>query len=54
MKDFILTKLKEGSTWAGIAVVIGGMSFIPHSTELAVLIPPLGVVVSGLLAIFFK
>lgn len=54
MKDFILAKLKEGSTWAGIGAIVAGASFIPHAAELGALVPSVGVVVAGILAIFFK
>jgi hypothetical protein len=49
--DWIVSRLKEPSTWAGIATVVAGASFIPHSTEWAALIPSVGVVVGGVLAI---
>lgn len=54
MKNLILTKLKEGSTWAGVGAIVASLSFIPHATELAALIPAAGTVVAGLLAIYFK
>ena len=50
---WIVTKLKEGSTWAGLAGIIAGASFIPHASDIAQIIPPLGVVVGGILAIVF-
>ena len=31
---FVVSKLKEGSTWAGIATLIAGASFIPHAQEI--------------------
>jgi hypothetical protein len=52
--SFILARLKEPSTWAGAATLLAGVSFIPHSAELAELVPSLGVVVGGLVAIFLK
>ncbi len=51
--SWIVGKLKEGSTWAGIAAIVAGMNFIPHSQDIAQLIPPLGVVIGGILAIAF-
>jgi hypothetical protein len=51
--DWIVKKLKEGSTWAGIAGIIAGASFIPHADEISKIIPSAGVVVAGILAIFF-
>ena len=43
--NLVIAKLKEGSTWAGLGVLVGGMTFIPHAPELAKLAAPLGVVV---------
>lgn len=51
--NWVIAKLKEGSTWAGLGVLVGGMTFIPHAPELAKLAAPLGVVVGGVLAIVF-
>ena len=51
--SWIVAKLKEGSTWAGLAGILAGASFIPHASDLAQVIPSLGVVVGGLLAIWF-
>lgn len=52
MKALILSKLKEGSTWAGVGAIVAGLSF-PHSAEIGALVPSLGVVIAGVLAIFF-
>lgn len=54
MGSFVIAKLKEGSTWAGIAVLISGATFIPHAAEFSALVPAVGTVVAGVLAIFFK
>ena len=54
MGALIVSKLKEGSTWAGIASLFASLSFIPHAAEIAPLVPAVGTVVAGLLAIFFK
>jgi hypothetical protein len=51
--SWIVGKLKEGSTWAGIAGIVAGMSFIPHAQDVAQILPSLGVVVGGILAIWF-
>ena len=51
--NWIVTKLKEGSTWAGLAGLIAGASFIPHAQDIAQIIPALGVVIGGILAIAF-
>lgn len=52
MKDFLIAKLKEGSTWAGIGAIVAGLSF-PHAPEIGALVPSIGVVVAGILAIVF-
>lgn len=49
----IIAKLKEGSTWAGLAGVIAGATFIPHAKDIAQILPAIGVVVGGVLAIWF-
>ena len=51
--QFIVAKLKEGSTWAGLGALIAGLSFIPHANDIAKLVPSIGVVVAGVLAIWF-
>lgn len=51
--NWIVSKLKEGSTWAGVAGIIAGASFIPHAEEISHIVPAFGVVVAGVLAIFF-
>ena len=52
--DYLKLKLKEGSTWSGLAMVVGGLSFIPHAADVAALLPAVGTVVAGLLSIYFK
>ena len=51
---FVISKLKEGSTWAGIGALIAGASFIPHAAEIGALAPTFGVLVAGVLSIWFK
>lgn len=51
--NWFVSKLKEGSTWAGVATIVAGLSFVPHSKDVAALVPSIGVVVGGLLAIWF-
>jgi hypothetical protein len=43
-----LARGKEPSTWAGIAGLVASMTFLPHASELAVLIPQIG---AGLAAV---
>lgn len=54
MKELVLTKLKEGSTWSGLGIIVGSLTFVPHATELAQLVPVFGALVVGLLSIYFK
>lgn len=51
--EWIVARLKEGSTWAGLAGIVAGASFIPHAADIAQIVPALGVVVGGILAIWF-
>jgi len=52
--NYILQRFKEPSTYAGLAAIFSGMKFIPHAEELSQLIPSVGVVIAGLLAVFVK
>lgn len=52
--NYIRVRLTEPSTYAGLAAILSGMKFIPHADELSQLIPSVGAVVAGLLAIFVK
>lgn len=49
--DYVVSRLREASTYAGIAAVLSGMTFVPHANELAQLLPHIGIVIAGLLAI---
>lgn len=53
LTTLIVSKLREGSTWSGLAAIVAGVSFVPHAAELSTLIPAIGTVVAGLLAIWF-
>jgi hypothetical protein len=48
----IVARLKEPSTWAGIAAFVAGASFIPHAAEVSQMIVGAGMVVAAALAIF--
>ena len=48
----ILARLREPSTWAGIAAFAAGASFIPHAAEVSQMITGIGMVVAAALAIF--
>lgn len=51
MKDFVLTRLREPSTYTGIAALVGSLSFIPNAAEWAQIVIPAGTVIAGALAI---
>lgn len=48
---FILSRLREPSTYAGIAAFVAGLSFIPHAADISGLIPIAGSLIAGVLAI---
>jgi hypothetical protein len=47
----ILARLKEPSTWAGIAGVVAGLSFLPHAVEIGAIVTGAGIIVMNVLAI---
>jgi len=51
MFAWIESRLKEPSTYAGIAGVIGTMTFLPHYTDIASAIPVVGAAIASLMAI---
>jgi len=51
---FVISKLKEGSTWACIGAIVASASFLPHAAEIGALAPTFGVLVAGVLSIWFK
>ncbi len=57
MKPFALwalARLREPSTYAGIAALVASMTFLPHAAEIAALIPQIGagvVALAGFVAI---
>lgn len=53
MKDLILKKLKETSTWVGLAGLIAGLTFIPHYLEISQTIAAVGGAVVAVLGIWF-
>lgn len=52
MKTFIITRLREPSTYAGIAVFVGSLSFVPNADSIAQTITAVGAAVVSLLAIW--
>lgn len=48
---WIVARLSEPSTYAGVAGVITSMTFLPHNADLAQAAPMLGVGVAGAIAI---
>ena len=50
MLAWLEARLKEPSTYAGLAGVIGTMTFLPHATDIATAIPVVGASITALLA----
>ena len=48
----ILAKLKEQSTWTGIAGVIASLAFVPHSADIGSTIGAIGLAVVSVLKIW--
>lgn len=53
MKELILTKLKEKSTWAGLAALVASLTIIPHYAEVSLTISAIGGAVAAVLGIWF-
>jgi hypothetical protein len=51
MKDFIITRLREPSTYAGIAALVGSLTFIPNAAEWGQVVIAAGTAIAGALAI---
>ena len=46
--DYIIERLKEGSTWAGLAALTMALSFVlPHAAEWSNVVLAIGVVFAG-------
>lgn len=54
MKDFILARLREPSTYAGIAAMVTSLTFIPASEAWGQVIIAAGAAIAGALAIVMK
>lgn len=52
--NWLFARLAERSTWAGIAAVVGGMSFLPDAEADAQIIAAVGTVVVGVAAIVHR
>jgi hypothetical protein len=51
MKEFIIARLREPSTYAGIATLVASLSFIPDAAAWSQVIISAGAAVAGALAI---
>jgi hypothetical protein len=47
----IIARLKERTTWMGIATVVAGLNFLPHASEMAQIVSGAGMIVMAVLAI---
>lgn len=52
MKNALVARLREPSTYAGLAVFVGSLSFLPNSANIAETITVVGTALAGLLAIW--
>ncbi len=46
-----LSRLKEPSTWAGLAGIVATMSFLPHASQDAQVISVVGAAIASVLAV---
>lgn len=51
MKTFIITRLQEPSTYAGLAALVGSLTFIPNAIEWSQVVIAAGTAIAGALAI---
>jgi hypothetical protein len=49
--QWVVARLEEPSTWAGLAAFVGSMSFLPNAAADAQIASALGVAVAGALAV---
>lgn len=54
MKTWLIARLKEKTTWAGIATVVGSLSFIPNAVEWSTVIIAAGTAIAGAVSILTK
>lgn len=54
MKDFVIARLKEPSTYAGIAGLIASLSFIPDAAAWSQVVISAGAAIAAALAIVMK
>lgn len=52
MQSFIFSRLREPSTYAGLAGLIGSLAFLPQAQEIASTITAAGAFVASVLAIW--
>lgn len=54
MKDWLIARIKEKTTWAGFAAVIGSLSFIPAADSWSATVAVIGTAVAGIVSIWTK
>lgn len=52
MKEWLVSRLKEKTTWAGLATVVGSLSFIPAADSWSATIAVIGTAVAGVVSIW--
>jgi hypothetical protein len=50
--DFLIARLREPSTYAGVAAFVGALAFLPHAADISQSVGIVGTAVAGLLAIW--
>jgi hypothetical protein len=50
---WVVARLEEPSTWAGVAALVGSMSFLPNASVEAQVVSAVGVAIAGALAVVF-
>lgn len=54
MKEWILARIKETSTWAGVATFVGSLSFIPLAEDWQATVTIVGTAIAGLVSVWVK
>ena len=52
MKEWLVSRLKEKTSWAGLATVVGSLSFIPAADSWSATIAVIGTAVAGVVSIW--
>lgn len=50
--DFIISRIKEPSTWAGVSAFVVGVHLLPADSPIVAQLPAIGIAIGGILAAF--